>query len=45
MEQTLENGLQVILKKDIPRENISLNSGLNSPLPNPFEINNNSGDI
>ena len=27
---------KVILKNDIPKENISDNSGLNSPLPNPL---------
>ena len=36
---------KIILKNDIPKENISDNSGLNSPLPNPFEISSNSGDI
>ena len=36
---------KLILKNDIPKENISLNSGLNSPLPKPFIIFNNSGDI
>ena len=34
-----------ILKNDIPKENISDNSGLNSPVPNPFYIYSISGDI
>ena len=29
---------KTILKNDIPKENISDYSGLNSPLPKPFEI-------
>ena len=36
---------KLILKNDIPKENISDNSGLNSPLFNPFYILSNSGDI
>ena len=36
---------KVILKNDIPKENISDNSGLNSPVPKPFYILSNSGDI
>ena len=39
------SNLNAILKNVIPKENISLNSGLNSPLPKPFIIFNNSGDI
>ena len=27
---------KIILKNEIPKENISDNSGLNSPVPNPF---------
>ena len=36
---------KVILKNDIPKENTSDNSGLNSPVLIPFDISNNSGDI
>ena len=35
----------MILKNDIPKENKSDNSGLNSPVPKPFDILSNSGDI
>ena len=35
----------MILKNDIPKENISDNSGLNEPVPAPFYIITNSGDI
>ena len=36
---------KTILKNDIPKENISDNSGLNSPVPKPLDILSNSGDI
>ena len=36
---------KIILKNDIPKENISDNSGLNSPIPKPVYIDINSGDI
>ena len=34
-----------ILKNDIPKENISDNSGLKFPIPIPLDIYSNSGDI
>ena len=36
---------KAILKNDIPKEKTSDNSGLNSPVPNPYDIYNISGDI
>ena len=36
---------KLILKNDIPKEKTSDNSGLNYPIPNPFYICINSGDI